>query len=324
MTSLKDIKAPIQEEMETFESHFRKSMKTKVPLLNIVLNYLLRRKGKQMRPMFVFLTSKMFGEVNNSTYTAASLIELLHTATLIHDDVVDESYKRRGHFSINALWKSKVSVLVGDYLLSKGLLLSVENKEFEMLEIVSEAVKQMSEGELLQIKKSRKIFINEEDYFEIISKKTASLIASCTACGTRSVSTDPELIHKMKQFGEKVGLAFQIKDDLLDYQRTNKIGKPTGNDIKEKKVTLPLIYAFKNAGKDEGKKLKKIFGKSKKKHAEVQKVIKFVEENNGITDAQKKMNEIKEEAIALLNSFPQNEAAKSLIRLVNFTTERNK
>lgn len=324
MTSLKEIKAPIKNEMETFESHFRQSMKTKVPLLNVVLNYLLRRKGKQMRPMFVFLTSKMFGEINNSSYTAASLIELLHTATLIHDDVVDESYKRRGYFSINALWKSKVSVLVGDYLLSKGLLLSVENKEFELLEIVSDAVKQMSEGELLQIKKSRKIFIDESEYFKIISKKTASLIASCTACGTRSVSTDPELIEKMKKFGEKVGLAFQIKDDLLDYQKSAKIGKPTGNDIKEKKVTLPLIYALQNADPGEAQSMRKLFGKSKKKHKDVQKVIDFVETHSGISGAQQKMNELKEEAIRLLMEFPQNEPSESLIKLVNFTTQRKK
>ncbi len=324
MTSLKEIKAPIKTEMETFESHFRQSMKTKVPLLNVVLNYLLRRKGKQMRPMFVFLTSKMFGEINDSSYTAASLIELLHTATLIHDDVVDESYKRRDYFSINALWKSKVSVLVGDYLLSKGLLLSVENKEFELLEIVSDAVKQMSEGELLQIKKSRKIFIDESEYFKIISKKTASLIAACTACGTRSISTDPALIEKMKSFGEKVGLAFQIKDDLLDYQKLAKIGKPTGNDIKEKKVTLPLIYALQNAGPAEAKSMKKLFGKSKKKHEDVQKVIDFVETHSGIGGAQQKMNELKEEAIQLLKEFPQNKSSESLIKLVNFTTQRKK
>ena len=223
MERLEQIKWPIREELKLFESRFKSTMKTNVPLLNIVLRYILRRKGKQVRPMFVFLTAKLLGNIKESAYIAASLIELLHTATLIHDDVVDDSYKRRGHFSINALWKSKLSVLVGDYLLSRGLLLAVENKEYDQLEIVSNAVREMSEGELLQVKKSRKIYISEEEYFEIIRKKTASLIASCTACGARASMADESRIEQFREFGEKIGLAVQIKDDLLDYQNSSRI-----------------------------------------------------------------------------------------------------
>jgi octaprenyl-diphosphate synthase len=245
MSDIDKIQNSIKEEMERFEPFFRSSMQTKVPLLNIIMNYILRRKGKQMRPMFVFLSAKMIKEsVGDSTYTAASLIELLHTATLIHDDVVDEAYERRGFFSINALWKSKISVLVGDYLLSKGLLLAVEKNEYELLKIVSVAVREMSEGELLQIQKSRKLNITEDIYFEIIRKKTAALIAACAACGAKSSGADDETVEKMRLFGEYVGIAFQIKDDLLDYQNNGLIGKPSGNDLKEKKLTLPIIYAL--------------------------------------------------------------------------------
>lgn len=324
MSQIDQIKAPIKEEMKRFEGYFKRSMDSNIPFLNLILNYILRRKGKQMRPMFVFLTSKLLGETNESSFTAASLIELLHTATLIHDDVVDESYKRRGYFSINALWKSKVSILVGDYLLSRGLLLSVREKQYEMLEIVSEAVKSMSEGELLQVKKSRKTFITEEEYFEIIEKKTASLIASCTACGARAVTEDHDTVTAFHKFGEIVGLAFQIKDDLLDYRNTGGIGKPTGNDVKEKKVTLPLIYALENTDELTKKRIKKAFAKKKKTGKEVQDIIDFVIEHQGIERAEQKMMQIKEEALDMIRSYEGSPSYESLKQLVEFTVNRKK
>ena len=325
MAQLDKIKAPIREEMNQFESFFRDSMKTSIPLLDVILNYIVRRKGKQMRPMFVFLSARMLGETNQSTYTAASLIELLHNATLIHDDVVDKSYRRRGHFSINALWKSKVSVLVGDYLLSRGLLLSVRNKEYDLLEIVSNAVKEMSEGELLQVRNTRKVYISEEEYFKVVRKKTASLIASCTACGARSVTRDEEVIEKLRSFGEKVGVAFQIKDDLLDYERSGTIGKHAGNDIKEKKVTLPLIYALKQASDKERKEIKRIFGRSRKNGKQVSRIIDFVRHKQGLEYARNRMEAIKEEALELLAPYASdNPGYTSLVNLVEFTVNRTK
>jgi octaprenyl-diphosphate synthase len=255
MSAIKEIRAPIETEMKRFSVYFNTIMKSKMPLLSIITNYILRRKGKQLRPMFVFLTAKLSGKINESSFTAAALIELLHTATLVHDDVVDESLERRGIFSINALWKSKVAVLLGDYMLAKGLLLSVKNKEYEILEIVSSAVKDMSEGELLQIQKSRKLNITEDEYFEIIRKKTAALIAACCASGTKSVTAEPEAISKMKEFGEYIGIAFQIRDDMFDYEKNGLLGKPTGNDIKEKKLTLPLIHALKNTNPAQRRKI---------------------------------------------------------------------
>lgn len=324
MEKLSTIKQPISKELSHFEGHFKNTMKTKVPLLDIILKYMIRRKGKQIRPMFVFLTAKMLGKINDSAYTAASLIELLHTATLIHDDVVDDSYKRRGYFSINALWKSKITVLVGDYLLSRGLLLAVENKEYDLLEIVSNAVREMSEGELLQVKKSRKIYIDEDEYFEIVKKKTASLISSCTSCGARVAGTDQETIQMFHNFGEKIGMAFQIKDDLLDYQNSTKIGKPTGNDIREKKVTLPLIYALKNAEEKQKKAIKKVFGKKSKTKADVQNIVDFAERQSGIKAAEEKMYALKDEALEMIKPYEDNEAKEGLIKLVNFTIERNK
>lgn len=235
MSELNQIREPIRAELKVFEKHFRESLKSKVPLLDIIMNYILRQKGKQMRPTFVLLTARMFGDITDSSYTAASFIELLHTATLIHDDVVDESFERRGFFSINALWKSKVAILVGDYLLAKGLLLSVERKEYQLLELVSEAVREMSEGELLQIQKARKLDITMDEYFKIIRKKTAALIAACTACGAKSAGASDEQVLLMKEFGELSGIAFQIKDDLFDYDKKGITGKPTANDIKEKR-----------------------------------------------------------------------------------------
>jgi octaprenyl-diphosphate synthase len=324
MDKLTEIKQPITQELSKFESHFKKTMNTNVPLLDIVLKFMIRRKGKQIRPMFVFLTAKLFGEIKDSAYTAASLIELLHTATLIHDDVVDDSYKRRGYFSLNALWKSKITVLVGDYLLSRGLLLAVDNKEYDLLEIVSNAVREMSEGELLQVKKSRKIYISEEEYFDIIKKKTASLISSCSSCGAKAAGANQETVQVFHEFGEKVGLAFQIKDDLLDYQNTIKIGKPTGNDIKEKKVTLPLIYALQNADEKSKKAIKKVFGKKSKTKDEVQHIVDFAKRHNGIKAAEDKMHELKNEALEMLKPFENNDAKNGLVKLVNFTVERKK
>jgi len=325
MSAIDKIKAPIKQEMEKFEPFFRASMQTKVPLLNVIMNYILRRKGKQMRPMFVFLTSKMLqGEVKESTYTAAALIELLHTATLIHDDVVDESYERRGFFSINALWKSKISVLVGDYLLSKGLLLAVDNNEFELLKLVSVAVKEMSEGELLQIQQSRKLNITEEIYSDIIRKKTAALISACTASGAKSSGADDEMVDKMRLFGEYVGMAFQIKDDLLDYQNNGNIGKPSGNDIKEKKLTLPIIHVLNHASGSDKKRILSIVKRHNKNKKKVQEVIDYVIENGGLDYSIEKMHEYRQKALDILKNIPDNESKQSMIDLVNYVVERKK
>jgi len=325
MSTVDKIKAPIIKEMEVFEPFFRKSMQTKVPLLNVIMNYILRRKGKQMRPMFVFLGSKMIkNKVEDATYTAAALIELLHTATLIHDDVVDEAYERRGFFSVNALWKSKISVLVGDYLLSKGLLLAVDNNEFELLKIVSVAVKEMSEGELLQIQQSRKLKITEEIYYDIIRKKTAALIAACTACGAKSAGADDELVEKMRSFGEHVGMAFQIKDDLLDYQNNGGIGKPSGNDIKEKKLTLPIIHVLKNASASDQKRILSIVKKHNKNKKKVQEVIDFVIDNGGLDYTKQIMHEYCEKALDLLQYIPESESKEAMVELVNYVVIRKK
>ena len=321
---LSQIKAPIAEEMSAFEKHFRDSMKSTVPLLDKITHYIVKRKGKQMRPMFVFLSAKMFGETTESTYTAASLIELLHTATLVHDDVVDESYKRRGFFSINALWKNKIAVLVGDYLLSRGLLLSVDKGEFDLLRIVSNSVKLMSEGELLQIEKARRLDISEEVYFDIITKKTATLIASCCATGAASAKQDEETIERMRKFGELVGICFQIKDDLFDYGTDDQIGKPLGIDIKEQKMTLPLIYALNQASSSNKRKIINTVKKNNNDDKKVKEVIDFVISGGGIEYARKRMMDYREEALNLLDSFPENPARESLRQLVVYTTERKK
>lgn len=313
---------PISGEMKRFETFFRAAMKSPVPLLDIILNYMIRRKGKQMRPMIVFLSAKLTGEINQSTFIAASLIELLHTATLIHDDVVDETYERRGIFSINALWKSKVAVLVGDYLLSKGLLLAIENNETALLKIVSVAVREMSEGELLQIEKSRKLDISEDDYFEIIRKKTATLIASSAACGAESSGADETVVEKMRLFGEYTGTAFQIRDDIFDYHKKGSIGKPTGNDIKEKKITLPLIYTLNKISLSDKKRILKIISKKHNDH-NISEIIKCVIENKGLDYAEKKMNDYREKAIGILDLFDDCEAKSSLTDLVNYSTTRN-
>lgn len=322
MASLDTIKAPIAEEMKAFEPKFRAFMASKVSLLDRITHYIVKRKGKQLRPMLVFLSAKIHGEVTESSYRGASLIELMHTATLVHDDVVDDANKRRGFFSINALWKNKIAVLVGDYLLSRVLLLAVEHEEHELLRLVSGAVKSMSEGELLQIEKARKLDINESVYYEIIKQKTASLIASCCAVGTASVGRPAEEVEHMRQFGETLGMAFQIKDDLFDYQAVNKTGKPSGIDIKEQKMTLPLIYALSQAPRSEKKRIIGIIKKHHDKPAEVQKVIAFVNESGGIEYAEQKMNEYRNNALKMLEKLPENDAKASLVKLVDYVINR--
>jgi octaprenyl-diphosphate synthase len=311
----------IGNELGIFETKFSDAVKSNTPLLDRVMKYIIKRKGKQLRPMFVFLSAKLHGTVNESTYRAAALVELLHTATLVHDDVVDESLERRGFFSINAIWKNKIAVLVGDYLLSKGLLLSTENNDFEQLHILSEAVKQMSEGELLQIEKSRNLNLNEEVYFEIIRNKTASLLSSACGAGAWSTSKDMNTCNKMKLFGEKVGVAFQIKDDLFDYG-TDNIGKPTGNDIKEKKLTLPLIYTLNNVQASKKRELIYLIKNENKNPEKVKYIIAQVAAAGGMEYAANKMNEYRDEAMKILYEFPDNEVRKALEDLVRYTTDR--
>ena len=323
MSRISKIKEPIKEELEEFSVFFKRTMKSKVSLLDIISNYLIKKRGKQLRPIFVFLTAKLCGETHHNTYVAAGLIELLHTATLVHDDVVDNSNLRRGFFSIKALWKSKVAVLIGDYLLSKGLLLAVENKAYDLLEIVSNAVKEMAEGELIQIEKSRSLNIEEEIYFKIIKKKTATLIAASTACGAKSVGAD-DAVENMLELGINIGIAFQIKDDLFDYQSKSIIGKPYGNDIQEKKMTLPLIYALKYSNKNDKRKILQIIRKKHKTKQQVQEIIKFVTKYDGITYSINKMNEYKDNALSILNNYKDSPAKKSLKELFNFIIERKK
>ncbi len=322
--TIERIKAPVLDEMEEFQKKFHLAMKSSVPLLNNITAYIVKRKGKQMRPLFVFLSAKVCGGITDSTYTAASLIELLHTATLVHDDVVDDSNERRGFFSLNALWKNKIAVLVGDYLLSRGLLLSVDNNEHKLLGIVSNAVREMSEGELLQIEKARRLDIEEKIYYDIIRQKTASLLASCCACGASSAKADEETVTRMKGFGELCGMAFQVKDDLFDYGTGEDIGKPTGIDIKERKMTLPLIYALGKASWTEKRKIINIVKNHNEDKKKVREVIRFVSESGGIAYATEKMNAFKEQALELLLSFPSSPARDSLELLVRYTTERKR
>lgn len=326
MVKVKDIKACVEDEMQLFEKKFKESMKSEVALLDKITHYIIKRKGKQMRPMFVFLTAKLLNnnKAEESTYTAASLIELLHTATLVHDDVVDDANERRGFFSVNALWKNKIAVLVGDYLLSRGLLMSVDNREYQLLEIVSTSVREMSEGELLQIEKARKLDITEEVYFEIIRQKTASLIASCCAAGAASVTSDQELVAKMKKFGELVGLAFQIKDDIFDYGTGEKIGKPTGNDIRERKMTLPLIYALNTSNKSDRRELINIVKNHNEEPKYVKRAIKKVIEAGGVKYAYDQMIKLKDQAIDIIKDIENNEAKEALIGLVEYTVNREK
>jgi len=320
---VEQIKKPIAAEMEMFETKFKQSMKSAVPLLDKITQYIIRRKGKQLRPMFVFLSAKVCGQVTESSYRAASLIELLHTATLVHDDVVDDSNLRRGFFSVNALWKNKIAVLVGDYLLSRGLLLSVENEEHQLLKIVSTAVREMSEGELLQIEKARRLDISEEVYFDIIRQKTASLIASCCAAGAQSVKADEGTIEKMRLFGELTGIAFQLKDDLFDYG-SGDIGKPTGIDIKEQKMTLPLIYALSKASFIVKRKLINIVKNNNNDPEKVKYVIDYVIASGGIEYAQNIMLQYRQRALEILSQFKDSDSKTSLQELVIYTTERTK
>lgn len=320
---LDDIQAPVAGEMTEFEQKFRKSMRSNVMLLDKITSYIVRRKGKQMRPLFVFLSAGAAGGINESTFRGASLIELLHTATLVHDDVVDDSHYRRGFFSINALWKNKIAVLVGDFLLSRGLLLSLDNDDFDLLKIVANAVKEMSEGELLQMEKARRLDITEEVYYEIIRQKTASLITACCRVGATSAGADQEVVEMMTQFGENVGMAFQIKDDLFDYG-TFEIGKPTGIDIKEKKMTLPLIYALDQVGRSEKKRIKRMIKRSAEQPKLVSEVIDFVKASGGIKYATGVMEDFHSKANALLAKLPESNYRTSLRQLVQFTIDRTK
>lgn len=321
--SLSAIKQPIEQELKQFESHFRGEMRSPVPLLDRITFYIVRRKGKQVRPMFVFLCAKVCGEVGDATYTAASLVELLHTATLVHDDVVDDSFERRGFFSINALWKNKIAVLVGDYLFSQGMLLALRNKQYRLLEIVSDAVKAMSEGELLQIEKARRLDIKEDVYYEIIRQKTASLIASACSAGAASTNQDEHTIEQMRLFGEKIGIAFQMRDDLFDFG-SDDVGKPLGIDIKEKKLTLPLIYALENASKAEKRHILRTIRKYSDKPDKVKEVIAFVRESGGLEYTQQAMIGFRSQAFEILHTFPDSPARQSLEDLVTFVTDRKK
>lgn len=322
-TSLTKIKQPIADHIDTFERRFRESMKSKVSLLDKIMYYIVKHKGKQMRPMFVLFSAQLGGEINDKSYRSASFIELLHTATLVHDDVVDDSQKRRGIFSINALWKNKIAVLVGDYLFSKGFLLSLEYKDYFILEIVSEAIKQMSEGELLQMEKARKLDIDEQTYYDIIRQKTATLIAAACSVGLASTTEDAEKLKIIHGFGEKVGMAFQIKDDIFDFGG-DSIGKPTGIDIKEKKMTLPLIISLQNADKATKRHIMKLIKNHSEDKAKVKEVIEFVWKNGGIEYANQKMIQLQNEAFELLHKFPESTGRTGLEELVRFTIERKK
>jgi len=312
----------IDQDLTKFEDYFSQAVKSNAPLLDRIMQYIVKRKGKQIRPMFVLLSAKLGGDITTTTYRAASLVELLHTATLVHDDVVDEARERRGFFSINALWKNKIAVLVGDYLLSKGLLLSLSNNDYKVLQIISEAVKSMSEGELLQMERSRNLNLNEQVYYDIIKGKTASLLSSACGAGASTTFCDNRYIEKMQQFGDKVGMAFQIKDDLFDYSSQN-IGKPTGIDIKEKKLTLPIIYTLTHCEKDLRKKIIYIIKNENKNKEKVQFVVDAVKESGGIEYATTKMLAFRDEALKLLYEFDESAARNALEDLVRFTTDRN-
>lgn len=323
MRSVEEIMKPVKSELNEFESHFEDALKSNVPLLDKVTHYIVKRKGKQMRPLFVFLSAKMLGEINEKTYSAASLVELLHTATLVHDDVVDDANERRGFFSVNALWKNKIAVLVGDYMLSKILLLSLEKDNTDLLGVVARSVKEMSEGELLQIEKSRTLDITEKEYFDVIRKKTASLISTCCEAGAISVDSDEER-ENMKMFGEKVGLAFQIKDDIFDYGSPNNIGKPTGIDIREQKLTLPLIYVLRNSPPKIQKELKRIIKNRNEESKMIKRATDLVIEHGGINYAFERMTQLANEAKELLMKYSESEAKRALTDLVNYTINREK
>jgi len=324
MINLPDIKKPVEAEMGQFEAYFNKVMKSDVPFVRILVNHILRRKGKQMRPLLVFLSAKLNGEINDATYVAASLIELLHTATLVHDDVVDDAKERRGLATINYIWNSKIAVLIGDFLLAQGLLVSVNNKTYAMLGVTSGAVQEMISGELIQMQKTHSLNIREDDYYRIIKKKTAALISACTACGTLSVTEDEVVISRMKEFGECIGIAFQIKDDLLDYSGNGLTGKKEGNDIKEKKITLPLIFALRQSGAFEKRKILRILRKKEKTRDDIKQVINFVKKYKGLEYASGVMNEYSDKAMSILSVYPDSEVKTALQQFITFTTERKK
>lgn len=324
MMTIDEIRAPIASEMELFEESFRESMRSSTPLVDRIMHYIIKRKGKQMRPMFTLLSARMFGPVTESGFVAASLIELLHTATLVHDDVVDGSPLRRGFFSINALWKNKIAILVGDYLLSRGLLLAVDKGEFDLLRIVSNAVREMSEGELLQLEKTRGLNFSEDVYFDIIRMKTASLIASCCASGANAGGASKEDIDKMREFGELTGMAFQIKDDLFDYGNGEETGKPTGLDIKEKKLTLPLIYSLQQVNRSERRWMVNVVKNKNEDNKAVRELLEKVSETGGISYSKTKMLEYRDKALEILHSFPVSDSRNSLEGLVELTVERKK
>lgn len=324
MADLQTIKAPIKTEMEKFQPYFRDYLKSKIRLLDLLLFYLLKQKGKQIRPMLVFLTAKMYGGITERAYNAATLIELMHTASLVHDDVVDESDKRRGFWSINAIWKNKVAVLVGDYLLARGLLLAVNKNEYKQLEIVSKAVEEMSEGELLQIEKSRHLNITEDVYFEVIKKKTAALMVACTTAGACAANASDEEIERMRKLGEYIGIAFQIRDDLFDYETNGIFGKPAGNDLRERKITLPLIYALRNCAPSEHKQIIKTLRSKTKSDTEIEMLMNFVRTHGGIEYAQKIMADFVNKTKSILSEAPDNDARQSLIELIDYTISRKK
>lgn len=324
MSELNNIKKPVGQEIKEFENFFKETTRSDVTLLNLIVNYILRSKGKQIRPLFVFLSAKMHGEINKSTYVAAASIELLHSATLVHDDVIDESYERRGKLSINAIWKSKRAVLIGDFLLSKGLLIATKNNEYKTLDIISEAVKETIEGELLQNEKSRKLDIDEETYFQIIAKKTASLIGTSLAVGAYSACSDDNVAQEMKAIGVLAGLAFQIRDDIFDYELKGVIGKPIGNDIKEQKITLPLIHVLNNASWKEKQQIMNVVRRKNHRKEKVTELIELVRAKGGIEYATQKMNDYCNEAISRLKMFPENEASESLAKLFHYLIERKR
>tara|TARA_B100000963_G_scaffold345470_1_gene349610 strand:+ start:1622 stop:2599 length:978 start_codon:yes stop_codon:yes gene_type:complete len=325
MISVKSIKAPITAEMSLFEDKFKEAMKGNAPLLDKITHYIVKRKGKQMRPMFVFLSANLCGGISERSYRAANLIEMIHTATLVHDDVVDDASKRRGFFSVNALWKNKIAVLVGDFLLSKGLQLAAKHKDYDFLEIISAVTKEMSEGELLQIEKARRLDIEEEVYFEIIRQKTATLIAACCATGASSAGASQDEVEKLRLLGEKIGIAFQIKDDLFDYESSiSLIGKPVGIDVKERKMTLPLIYALNHSSKKEKRWMINVVKNCNEDQKMVTKLIEKVKISGGIEYTKKKMYEFRQKAMDIINTYPDTPSRQSLIDLILYTTEREK
>ena len=324
MSRLSSIRVPVNNEMIKFERYFNDTLKTDIPLLKIIINYILRRKGKQMRPLLVFLSAGLNGKVNESTHIAATFVELLHTATLVHDDVVDGANERRGALSINALWNSKIAVLTGDFLLSQGLLISVRKNRYDMLEIVSNAVQAMAEGELLQLQKSWKLDITEDIYFKIIKMKTAALISACTETGTKSATDDPDRIRNMRELGENIGVAFQIRDDIFDYENNGLTGKPAGNDIREKKITLPLIYALNNVSASDRRRIMSIMKSKKKTSADVKKVVRFVKDNGGISYANDMMDKYRDKAFAILDTYPDSPYKSSMKDFIEYTTSRHK